>query len=169
MFLTRYYRCCVSNVWLFALNRRNKYTLNIYRERRDRLALKWAMELTKWNHRLPVNFNFYYSSRFSLYVVFRMALSTTHIIGLTAPSSLILNYVRLLAGEGSNRHANIDTKLRMLSQNMEQTCMWLVSTVAGESLSKRSVCACPAFLHVSSSVSCVTPFTNLVLLGRLKR
>ena len=31
--------------------------------------------------------------------------------------------VRLLAGEGSNRHANIDTKLRMLSQNMEQTCM----------------------------------------------
>ena len=121
--------------------------------------------MTKWNHNLQVNLNFCYWSHFSLCVLFRMAFSTAHIMGLTGPSSWVLNYVRLLAGEGFNRHANIDTKLRILSQNMEQACMCPVSTVARESLSKRSVCACPAFLHVSSLASRVTPSINFAYSG----
>jgi hypothetical protein len=50
--------------------------------------------------------------------------------------SWIWNYVELLSGESSNRHANIDTKLSMLSQNVEQASMCPVSAVAAEFLSK---------------------------------
>jgi hypothetical protein len=44
-----------------------------------------------------------------------------------------------------------------------------VSTVAGESLSQECVCACPAFVQVSSLVFRVTHSTNVALFGRLQR
>jgi len=131
--------------------------------------VKWALELTKWNQVLRVNFNFCYWSRFNLCVIFRMALSAAHMLGLQAQARGF--WIKLDCWQ---EKALTDTLI--LTQNYGcyhkiwnmRACgllaLWL------ENLSPREATAhVLPFLHVSSLVSCVTPYTNFVLLGRLQR